>query len=85
VTYRTRRDEGRVVAAAPRPGSKRRALWNRLHDHRGEWVEFHYSDYAASANGAYQIAEVFRTEYGLDIETAGSPNLCRWRLRPPRN
>ena len=63
----------------PRPGTKRRALWDRLHAAPNQWVEFEAREYASSSDAIGKLALAFRA-LGCDLRCSGSGGTCRWMV-----
>lgn len=69
----------------PRLGTKRRALWDLLREHMGEWIEFEVRDYAKDTRVLFRTAETFRYDYGMEIECIGKGSgLAKWRMSEPQ-
>jgi hypothetical protein len=71
----------------PKPGTRRRFVFEMLIARPGEWIDFDPKalGYSSGHCGGIRSDLVdFRNNYNLDIRTAGAgrPGLCRWRYVP---
>ena len=67
----------------PRPGTRRRKLYDMLMARPGEWIEFVATDLGYTKREMLHTdLDALRYGYGLDIRTAGRPGMCRWRYVP---
>ena len=72
--------ESSVKRTAPRPGTKRRALWDLLHAAPNTWIEFDGRDYAPNAAALAKVAAAFRS-LGADVRCAGTATTgCKWKV-----
>jgi hypothetical protein len=63
----------------PREGTRTRVLWDRLHAHPDEWIEFTAEEYNANYNALYKVAQDLRNRYGLDLRCLGH-RTCKWMM-----
>jgi hypothetical protein len=73
---------------APKPGTRRRSLYDLLVSRPDEWIDFDpktlgYTGHRKSRT-LWTDIEALRDIYNLDIRTAaaGHSGLCRWRYVP---
>ena len=74
-----------MSAKLPKPGTRRRTLYDLLSASPGQWVEFDPTTigYGAPRQILTDLRD-FREVYAMDIRCAGNghPGLCRWRYVP---
>jgi hypothetical protein len=71
----------------PKPGTRRRSLYDLLVSRPDEWIDFDPKTlgYASPRSNVLKAdIEALRDIYDLDIRTAGTGHsgLCRWRYVP---
>ena len=71
----------------PRPGTRRRSVFDMLIARPGEWIDFNPQSLgypSASCDAIRSDLVSLRDVYNLDIRAAGAgyPGMCRWRYVP---
>jgi len=71
----------------PKPGTRRRSLYDLLAARPGEWIEFDPKSLGYESPRSRALStdiNALRDIYDLDIRAGGSgrPSLCRWRYVP---
>jgi hypothetical protein len=71
----------------PKPGTRRRSLFDLLVSRPGEWIDFDPKTlgYASPRSNILKAdIRALRETYDLEIQTAaqGHPGTCRWRYVP---
>jgi hypothetical protein len=70
-----------MTAKLPKPGTRRRALYDLLAASAGQWIDF--DPRTLGYAGKRPVATEFREMYEMDIRCAGGGhNFCRWFYMP---
>jgi hypothetical protein len=76
-----------MMDKTPKPGTRRRSLYDLLVSRPGEWIDFDPKTLGYKSPSSRTLVTdmgALRDIYDLDIRTAGAgrPGLCRWRYVP---